>query len=70
MLRLKKLDFEQNDAAQKTYTTKARKYKNTKFNKKKFALLFFRAHAAQAPALRVHYFVFSWLIRFSWVLIS
>jgi hypothetical protein len=38
------------------FTTKARKNKNTK---KK--LIKFRAHAAQAPALRVPIFVFPWL---------
>jgi hypothetical protein len=43
-----------------------RKHENTKTrNSEEFPFLFFRAHAAQAPALRVHHFVFSWLICFS-----
>ena len=38
---VKKLDFEQNDAAEKTYNTKAQKYKNTKFDKKILLSYFF-----------------------------
>ena len=33
-------------------------------NLEEFPFLFFRAHAAQAPALRVLHFAFSWLICF------